>query len=214
MPPDLDQRIRALPWCTRLHIRGRLRTCPYDAVAAAVPESGLIGSIGCGFGVFEIGLALASRRREILGTDADRRKIATASALAAGWTRIRFEAGDFFSALGDGPRPAAILAIDTFYLIPYADQAAILRKARDVLRARGVMIVKDMRERPRWKAAWNRFQETLAVRVLRITQGERFYFRSSESWERLFTEAGFSFEERCLDRGYIHPHTLFVGAPR
>ena len=77
----------------------------------------------------------------------------------------------------------------------------------------GVLVVKDMATRPRWKARLNRLQETVSVRVLRITEGSPdFTFVGPDvraGWLRDAMLTGV--RARRLDRGRAHPHHLLLG---
>ena len=50
----------------------------------------------------------------------------------------------------------------------------------------------------------------LTVRILKVTQGERFHFRPQAEWEELLTSLGLRVRALRLDRGYLHPHVLFI----
>jgi hypothetical protein len=104
--------------------------------------------------------------------------------------------------------------IDVLYLIPYDHQERLIRAAFAGLASGGTLLVKTMGRVPRWKFAWNYFEETLAVRLLKITRGQSFYFRSSRDWEQLLAAAGFSVSLREMDRGHLHPHLLVIGRKR
>jgi hypothetical protein len=76
------------------------------------------------------------------------------------------------------------------------------------------LLLKEMSERPRWKYTWNWLEEWLAVRLLRITLGASFYFRPQSGWEALLSGLGLAVQTFRLDKGYLHPHVLFVGEKR
>jgi hypothetical protein len=70
-----------------------------------------------------------------------------------------------------------------------------------------------MAERPLWKAWLNRLEETLAVRVLRLTRSDgsrHFYFRTRAEWCALLGRLGLVVETIPLDHHYYHPHVLFI----
>ena len=198
----------------RWHVRGRLLSCPFDKVIETLPRSGLIASLGCGHGVFEILAALDGPGRRILAADVDAPKIAIARR-AARELPITFEEGDVLERLEQRAVVArAIVVVDVLSLIPREDHGALLRRARNLLEPGGSIVLKEMDVRPRWKHIWNFCQETLSCRVLRITRAPAGYtaFRSSASWCGLLSEAGFlDVEARRVDRGYPHAHLLVTG---
>jgi hypothetical protein len=73
-------------------------------------------------------------------------------------------------------------------------------------------VVKEMSTSPRWKARWNRLQEVLSVRVLRITAGGTMVFVDPAVMAGWLREDGLDVEVRRLDAGRLHPHVMLVGA--
>jgi len=104
----------------------------------------------------------------------------------------------------------AILFVDVLYLLDPADQEALLRRAARELAPGGALLVKEVENRPRDKALWNRVQETMAVRVFGITAGRRLRFLSPERHAAWLEDEGLEVERARLDRGYAHPHHLLV----
>jgi 2-polyprenyl-3-methyl-5-hydroxy-6-metoxy-1,4-benzoquinol methylase len=183
------------------------------AVATAVPPAGTVLEVGCGHGLLSNYLALESADRKVLGIDVDVPKIAAATAAAerGGHSdRCRFEVtapGE----LPDGPWDCVAI-VDVLYLLGADDQRDLLRSCAARLAPGGVLVVKEMAPAPRWKAAWNRGQETLAVRLLGITEGDGgFTFVPPDELAVWMADDGLVAEHRPLHRGYPHPHHLIVG---
>ena len=197
----------------RLHMMVRWRVCPLPAIASCVPGSGVIVDLGCGHGLFSQLLARAAPDRRVIGIDLDVHKIALAKTLQL--PNLEFIAGDV--AVVDVPPAQAVTILDVFYLVPYAVQERLLEACAAKLAPGGVIVLKEMAERPRWKVWLNWLEETLAVRVLRITESDgynQFYFRPRAEWQAVFARLGFTVEAIPLDRGYYHPHVVFVARKR
>ncbi|MGB3863897.1 MAG: hypothetical protein WA915_17620, partial [Candidatus Aminicenantaceae bacterium] len=96
------------------------------------------------------------------------------------------------------------------YLIPYDKQELILQKCYQSLQPGGILIIKEMDTAPRWKYAWNLFQETFAVKLIGFTLGERFYFQSQKDYKGILQRIGFSVKPVPLDKGYWYPHIVYV----
>ena len=192
----------------RLHMRIRWRVCPLPAIAAHVPDHGTIIDLGCGHGLFTQMLAREAPRRGVIGIDLDARKIALAQQLTNTLPNLRFRVGDV--AAIDTLPAQAVTILDVLYLVPYEAQEHLLAVCAQKLAPMGVIVLKEMAERPRWKVWCNLLEETLAVRVLRLTLGDKFYFRSCADWQALFRKLGFAVETVPLDHGYYHPHVLFI----
>jgi SAM-dependent methyltransferase len=199
----------ALSLQDRLHMIVRWRVCPLQKIAELVPDEGLTVDLGCGHGLFAQLLARTQNSRNVIGIDLDEHKIALAQQLKL--PNLRFVTGDIADA--DLPQTVAITILDVFYLIPFHLQESLLAVCAKKLEAGGTIILKEMAERPRWKVFLNWLEETLAVRVLRITastESARFYFRSRAEWESLLRSLGFGVETIPLDKGYYHPHVAFI----
>lgn len=204
------------PAMVRAHVRVRSLTCPLASVAVQVPRSGRVLDVGCGHGLLSLLLACDSAEREVLGVDVDPGKVAAANLAArVGGPTVNcsFELAPP-GEVPDGPWAGVVIA-DVLYLLDADDQHGLLRSCAQRLAPGGVLVVKEMAPTPAWKAAWNRFQETVSVRLLGITAGDgRLVFLPPERLAGWLTEEGLEVTHRPLDRGYLHPHHLFVARRR
>ncbi len=193
----------------RLHVALRRLLCPFERIASFVPPEGLIVDLGCGHGLFAHALALERAGRRVVGVEPDPHKLAVARATGG---PARFVRGEAVHSPITGPCQAVLL-IDVLYLLSPAQQEQALRNAYRCLAPGGVLLLKTMDDRPRWKAALDRLEEWLAVRVLGITMSSAasFTFRPLAEWAALCSEIGFQVQTLRLDRGYYHPHGLVVG---
>ncbi|MGI8983592.1 MAG: class I SAM-dependent methyltransferase [Acidimicrobiales bacterium] len=198
----------ALP--VRAHTALRWATCPFPAVAAPLPTAGRILEVGCGHGLLALYLALCSPARTVVGIDVDVDKLSAATAAAAGAgldATFEVAAG---AELPAGPW-AGIAIVDVLYLLPAADQVALLRRCAELVDPGGTLVVKEMALAPRWKATWNRAQETASVKLLGITEGEELTFLAPAEMAAAMAAGGVAVRDRPIHRGYPHPHHLLVG---
>ena len=198
---------------TRLHVRVRWASCPFPLVAEVVPERGRVLEVGCGHGLFSCYLALQSAGRVVHGVDLDVDKIADAQQAAElagrGGATVSFALAPS-GAVPTGPW-AAITIVDVLYLLPPDAQRLLLAECAAQLAPGGVLVVKEMGLEPRWKFRWNVLQETLSVRLLRITEGREMAFLSPQDLGDTLREAGLEVSSRRVDRRRPHPHHLVVG---
>ena len=202
------------PAGVRAHVRVRWATCPFRAVAAQLPPGGRVLELGCGHGLLSLLGAVSSPGRSVVGVDVDERKI-THGRAAAARARQRGADCEITTALpGEIPGGPwdAIVVVDVLYLLDEAEQRDLLGGCARRLAPGGVLAVKEMAPAPRWKARWNLVQETMAVRVMGITQGgSGFTFVAPSELGEWMAAEGLAVRQLPLHRGYPHPHHLVVG---
>jgi SAM-dependent methyltransferase len=214
---------RSAPAAVRAHVHVRWWSAPFEPVAAALPESGRILEIGCGHGLFSAYAALSAPGRVVVGVDIDPDKITHAQDAARGAPIVRGDAhrsstpGDrrlSFAVAESGAVPPgpwdAVVVVDMLYLLPAAEQRRLLTEAVAALAPDGTLVVKEMGAEPRWKVRWNTLQETLSVKVLRITAGSSFDFVPPDQMAGWLHELGMTTTMRRLDRRRLHPHHLLA----
>src|SRR5436309_1100312 len=93
---------------TRLVLALRSRLTPYQEMAKAMPPSGRIVDLGCGWGLLSLALCAGSADRKVLGIDHDPDRV-TLAKRAAGrlpiTSRPEFQLGDirtFLDSVADG----------------------------------------------------------------------------------------------------------------
>ena len=140
---------------TRAYSRVRfviLRQSFLEEVGQYLPKEGRVLDIGCGFGLFSLYFATTRPDLEILGIDQDGRRIALAreSAGKLGLENVDYRVADARSLPPDGSYDA-IYMLDLLHHLPRADVPEFLAEVRSRLREGGVLIVKDVEDRPAWK---------------------------------------------------------------
>ena len=211
-------------------------SAPFAPVAAALPATGRILEIGCGHGLFAAYAALSEPGRSVVGVDIDAAKIAHARDAARRFPTPAATPAGSPGPAGAGPgEPAgaatgsgrlvfavarsgavppgpwdAVVVVDVLYLLPAREQRLLLTEAAAALAPGGRLVVKEMGDRPRWKVRWNTLQETLSVRVLRITAGSSFDFVPPAVTAGWLRELGLVTTAHRLDRHRLHPHHLLV----
>jgi SAM-dependent methyltransferase len=206
---------RDAPLAVRAHVRLRWATCPLRAVAAQLPARGRVLDLGCGHGLFSLHAALSSPGRWVLGVDVDGRKVEHAR-VAAARARDERRADCEIAAVPPGEVPQgpwdAIVIVDVLYLVDADAQRRLLVECARRLAPGGVLAVKEMALDPSWKYRWNKAQETLAVKLLGITEGGgTLTFVGPRTLGDWMAAAGLAVSDLSLQRGYPHPHHLVLG---
>lgn len=199
----------------RMHVRWRWITCPFTELETMVPRRGRILDVGCGHALFPILLALNSPDRRIWGidVDADKVRVATAAVRTAGVAdrvQIRHhQADDRELPTVDGGWDA-VVCTDVLYLLGTDRAIELVETMAAGLRPGGVMVLKEMDDQPAGKALVNRIQESLAVRVLRITAGDHVEVVALDRLVAALRSSGCSVGTVDLSHGYPHPHVAVL----
>jgi 2-polyprenyl-3-methyl-5-hydroxy-6-metoxy-1,4-benzoquinol methylase len=194
---------------TRLHVVARALTCPFGRLIERFPTAGTLLDVGCGHGLLINLLARDPTRSglQLHGIDHDPVKIAAAQRAAL--------PGIVFSTAPLTALPAAafdaVAIFDVLYTVRREMWAEILGGCRWVLRPGGLLIVKEVVDRPRWKYWAILAQETLSVSLLGITKGDRPHFESPETYRQALIDQGLIMvEEAPLQSANWISHYLFV----
>lgn len=179
----------------------------------AVPAEGSVLDLGCGAGLFARMLAIQQPRLSVLGIDPDPAKIALAKKGRC-LENLRFELRD-----PAWPRPGevfkCITLVDVLYLLPPEEQRALIARAAACLAPGGLLLIKSMDTRKRLRIAWDRLQESVSIRITKMTRGTGIHHvppESVRSW--MESDACLETGEQPVDAGYVHPHLLLTGRRR
>ena len=195
---------------TKLHILGRLNTCPFGKIEKFVPRNGLIVDYGCGFGIFSHILTSLSSLRNVYGFDVSTVKIKEAkNSLAALGDNIIFS-NDHQQAQGMLSQAECIVMLDVLSYFSDRERENILLCFYDNLKKGAILIIKDIDRNRSLKYAWLYFQELVIVKLLRITKGDFLNFFNSEYLSCLLERIGFKVSLIDISRNYLYPHVLFI----
>jgi 2-polyprenyl-3-methyl-5-hydroxy-6-metoxy-1,4-benzoquinol methylase len=139
----------------RLYSRLRfiiLREHFLEEIGQYLPSRGRILDLGCGFGLFSLYFGVTGPERRIVGVDRDARRIdrARTSAARLGIANVEYRADDAL-AFDSESRFDAVYALDLLHHLPSAAVPAFLARCRDRLAPGGVLLLKEVEDRPAWK---------------------------------------------------------------
>jgi 2-polyprenyl-6-hydroxyphenyl methylase/3-demethylubiquinone-9 3-methyltransferase len=204
---------RTLPLAVRLRAAMRANTCPMGPIVRRVPDQGRLLEVGCGHGLFANEAALLSPRLSVVGIDPASEPIRWAQTTVGSRSNLVFRC-DRVEELGDGDFDA-IAIVDVLYLVPRFSWLAFLGACRERLRPGGRLILKEVDTTPRWKFYKCLAQETISVRLLRVTLGNQLTFVPRDEMYRILNDAKFQdVTATDLGRGYSSPHILYEATRR
>jgi 1-acyl-sn-glycerol-3-phosphate acyltransferase len=178
------------PWVEN-YIYWKMRLDPiYPDVCQKLPERGRIIDLGCGYGIMGHWAAITGPGREIIGVDADDKKIETAL------ETVRYQPGLQFIRTGildfQAEPAGAVLLLDVLHYWSYAQQAELARKARSLVTGDGILFFRD--------ACMDSAEQVLPSERWSTAIGlnkkyEGLFFRTRQNWIALFEASGFRLRE-------------------
>jgi 2-polyprenyl-6-hydroxyphenyl methylase/3-demethylubiquinone-9 3-methyltransferase len=186
-----------------------LRQIFLEEIGQYLPREGRILDVGCGFGLFSLYFAMLCPDRRIVGIDRDARRIAHARASAErlALSNVEYRLADARSWDG-GERFEAAYALDVVHHLPRVEVAPFLAKLRDGLAPRGLLLLKEVEDRPAWKRWF-----TLALDRLVVGREPVHYWPAAEL-VALLESLGFDVVRHRMRDLLPYPHILYVARLR
>lgn len=191
----------------RLHARYvLLRQHFLDEVGQYLPHRGRILDVGCGVGLYGLYFAGAGRARNIDGfdIDEDRVRLARTAARLLGLQNARFRAGSAISLSLDAGYDAAY-ADGLIHHLHGADVPVFLKGVHEALRPGGVLLIKDVADRPRLKRWF-----TLALDRSTVGLRDPIDYWPVERLKGLLGRIGFTVHTHAMRDFLPYPHVLYV----
>ncbi len=206
----LSQIISSYPGIERLYSYIRFRIIPLrflQILQQYLPECGMVLDLGCGFGLFSLYFAMANPDCHFIGVDLNSKRIeiAQCSARSLNMRNVKFICQDVRDLWLDS-KFNAIVCLDLIHHLPEEDGDALGRHLYDWLMPGGILLMKDVTTRPRWKLYFTFILDLL------MCPRDSFFYREAASWRQCFMSAGF-------DPVYVqdmwdilpYPHMLLIG---
>lgn len=154
---------------SRIYVFLRYVLLPFKCIEPYLPKKGLIVDLGSGYGSYDLYFALREPKRKIIGLELIKSRVRIAKQASKGIRNVKFKPQDFTK---DSKIKSAdaICMFDLLHHIPYQTQEVILRECFKKLRKNGLLIIKDIAERPRWKFLYNYLHDKI------MTKNDKLYF--------------------------------------
>lgn len=176
-----------------------------EEIGQYLPSSGDVLDLGCGFGLFSLFYAMTKPALRIAAVDLDAARVAaaTASAERLRLTNVTYEASDA-TTWKTGRQFDAIYMLDLVHHLPQARVPAFLADVARLLRPSGILIIKDVADRPRYKMLFTLLLDRLLVGMEPIR-----YWPPAELMAVL-TGLGFEVVRHRMNDVLPYPHILYV----
>jgi 2-polyprenyl-3-methyl-5-hydroxy-6-metoxy-1,4-benzoquinol methylase len=188
----------------RAFVGARLLMLPLVAMAEEGESlKGRALSLGCGSAIVERFLAEANPSVSIDGIDHDEKRLAIAQRTADRSPRVHVQFGEIETLAAKRGPYDAILGIDIVHHLSDDVLEVLAPVAFELVAPGGVIVVKDVGDKPAWKATVNRLQDRIVAGPGPVVA------RAPEQAASFFVRAGFVVERvRRADRFRPHPHYL------
>lgn len=205
----IDRIIQSYDWgIIRLYSRIRfsiLRQPFLEEIGQYLPRDGRVLDLGSGFGLFSLYFALTAPGRSLLGVELDARRVECARLCAKrlGLANARYECGD---ALGwmSSETFDAIYLLDLIHHLPAEDVPAFLEKVRSRLRPGGILLVKDVSDKPTYKRLFTLFLDRLMV------NRDPIRYWPPHELSSLLEKLGFEVSRHQMKDFLPFPHILYI----
>jgi len=165
-----------------------------------IPPEGTIIDLGCGHGVLANYLALRSPRRRVIGFDLSEYRVQVARSI--GLPNAEFHGKNLFEA--EPISCQVIIVADVLHhLRSYEEGDELLARCCDRLGDDGLLVVKEIAQRPLWKYVCTQPVDFIFYRG-------RVYFRSGEQFAALFERLGVEAELVPLHAWRPLPHVMYL----
>lgn len=193
---------------TRLYSKIRftiLRQPFLEEIGQYLPKDGKILDLGCGFGLFSLYFAALGPDRRITAVDLNAGRIEQASRSAAklGLDNVEYTAMNVLDWASredfDG-----IYFLDLVHHLPKDSVPVFLEKVRTLLKPGGVLVVKDVADRPYFKMLFTLILDRLMVGM------EPIHYWPPAELARLLESLGFVVHRHRMTDILPYPHVLFI----
>jgi 2-polyprenyl-3-methyl-5-hydroxy-6-metoxy-1,4-benzoquinol methylase len=140
--------------------------CPFEEIIPFVPEGSTVLDAGCGAGLFVALLGDLGRIPRAVGFDSNPAAIALARRAEG---RLGSSVSvEFLQIDATAPWPAdeydVVSLIDVMHHVPRVSHENVLSRASECVKPGGLLIYKDMANRPTWRALCNQAHDLLLAR--------------------------------------------------
>jgi len=178
----------------------RFLICPFWRVESAVPKSGVVIDIGCGYGLFANLLAVRSAARHVIGCDVDAARINVARSSVGSRNNICFS---FANEVATVPSCDAVTLLDVLHHVAPDIRLRLLQEVFQKLRPGGTLVIKDIDKTPQLKYLWNYLHDWI------MTRGKPCHYLSNLEMRRLLEGIGFVVVPEPLETRGPYSHILY-----
>ena len=203
------------PWIwPRIYAYIRAKILPISKIEKYVPEGDIL-DVGCGYGITSIYFALKNNKRDVTGSELQKKRVRTANKASRNIDNVSFEARNLIESNKNAQTKFgtlknkffkgydAIIAIDLLHHISNKEKDIFIKECKKRLKKKGLLIIKDIDKKPFHKYLWNYVHDLLMTK-------DKLYFYSLKQMKSLIEKNEFKIIKIKKLRNIFYPHVLFV----
>ena len=191
----------------KLYDKLRPIICNFDKIIEYIPNKGELLDIGTGYGTFCFILSKERPRMKITGIEKDNKRVNIAKSRVTDGSNLNFICSDIMN-FSINKRYEVITCLDLIHHIPMKDHLAVLKKINKLLKDNGLLIVKDMGDKPFTKYLWNYVHDCI------MTRSTKMYYVPKEEMTKLLEKNGFVIEYVKDIPNFLYAHYLVISKKR
>lgn len=163
----LTQAYSSAPFLHRVLVRARPTICPYEPILAPIPSQATVLDVGCGVGALLVSLALRGDLRAGIGCDINPASVGIAQTAAQqiSASSLQFMASRDINDIPRGPFEVVTL-IDVMHHVNPTTQREFFGACAERVSEGGILLYKDMANKPLWKNLFNRLHDAVLARQI------------------------------------------------
>ena len=176
-----------------------------QAIGQYLSRDGRILDLGCGFGLFSLYFGLDAPGRALVGIDQSEKRIEWARRCAErlGVTNVRYIASNVLD-WKVSERFDAIFMLDLIHHLPKSEVAGFLERVTQLISPGGILILKDVSNRPFYKRWF-----TLALDRMMVGS-EPIHYWDPQELSQLIEGLGFRVKRHTMNDFLPYPHILYL----
>jgi len=177
-----------------------------DILDRLLPQSGRILDVGCGFGLFASYLHLRKPERTIYGFDLSEKRIREAQRMSQRLSisdNLFFNCMDVRDFVNDDKNWDAIYCLDLLHHVPPGLRLSLLKKFFQMLSPGGILVIKDVTNRPIIKALFTWAMDQIVAGPCRV------WYNSIYDQQTELCKLGFFVDSKIISDILPYPHVIF-----
>lgn len=187
----------------KLYDKLRSVICPFDKIIKYIPTEGELLDTGSGYGTFCLILSKERPKLKITGIELDENRVDAANSRIADSSNLKFICSDITN-FSINKRYDVITCLDLIHHIPTKDHLVVFKKIKELMKNNGLLIIKDMDDKPFYKYLWNYVHDCI------MTRSTKMSYVPKKEMVKMLEKNGFVIEYADDIPNFLYAHYVVV----